>query len=104
MITGLFALATMLTCLFCAGTVQASRGESKIYGVIDSMPNADLNGTWVVGGRKVEVTDRTRIKEKYGRAETGRYVEVEGFWEGDRFIAYELEVERSREYRHNRRS
>ena len=103
-ITGLFALAALLTCLFCAGTVQASRGESKIYGIIDSMPNAGLNGTWIISGREVEVTDRTQIKEKHGRAETGRYVEVEGFWEGNRFISYELEVERNRESRRDRRS
>ncbi|MCI5164677.1 MAG: hypothetical protein D3903_00975 [Candidatus Electrothrix sp. GM3_4] len=102
MIIGFFALAAMLTCLFCAGIVEASRGsrgESKIYGIIDSMPNAGLNGTWIVNGREVEVTDRTRIKEKHGRVGTGRYVEVEGFREGNRFVAYKLEVERSREYR-----
>ncbi|MGB5684673.1 MAG: DUF5666 domain-containing protein [Candidatus Electrothrix sp.] len=103
-ITGLFALAAMLTCLFCAGTVQASRGESKIYGIIDRMPDTGLNGIWIISGREVEVSDRTQIKEKHGRAETGRYVEVEGFWEGDRFISYELEVERTRESRRDRRS
>jgi hypothetical protein len=103
MITGLFALAAMLTCLFCASTVQASRGESEIYGIIDSMPNAGLNGTWIISDREVEVTDRTQIKEKHGRAEKGRYVEVEGFWEGNRFISYELEVERNRENRRDRR-
>ena len=103
-ITGLFALAALLTCVFCAGTVQASRGESKIYGIIDNMPTAGLNGTWIISGREVEVTDRTRIKEKHGRSEIGRYVEVEGIWEGNRFIAYELEVERNRENRRDRRS
>ncbi|MCW5202523.1 hypothetical protein VU02_02930 [Desulfobulbus sp. N2] len=106
MITGLFALAALLTCLFSAGTVEASRGsrgESKIYGIIDSMPNAGLNGTWIISGREVEVTDRTRIKEKHGQAAKGRYVEVEGSWEGNRFIAYELEVERNRENRRDRR-
>jgi hypothetical protein len=104
MITGLFALAAMLTCLFCASTVEASRGggESKIYGIIDSMPTEGLNGIWIVNGREVEVTDRTQIKEKHGRVEIGRYVEVEGFREGNRFVAYELEVERSREYRRRR--
>lgn len=106
MITGLFALAAMMTCLFCTDTVQASRGsrgESKIYGIIDSIPNAGLNGTWIISGREVAVTDRTRIKEKHGQAEKGRYVKVEGSWEGNRFIAYELEVERNRENRRDRR-
>ncbi|MCI5212593.1 MAG: hypothetical protein D3910_28255, partial [Candidatus Electrothrix sp. ATG2] len=56
-----------------------------------------------VGGRNVEVTDRTRIKEKHGRAEVGRYVEVEGIRDNNKLIAYEIEVKRSREYHSERR-
>lgn len=107
----LFAIAAMLTCLFLASVAQASnyeryernRQEVKVYGVIDSMPDSGLIGKWVVGGRQVEVTDRTRIKEKHGRAEVGRHVEVEGFREGNTLVAYEVEVERNREYRSDRR-
>ncbi|XOF32810.1 MAG: DUF5666 domain-containing protein [Candidatus Electrothrix sp. YB6] len=106
----LFALAAMLICLFWAGAAQASRDEgyeryreeSKIYGTIDSMPTSGFNGTWVISGREVEVTDRTRIKEKYGRAATGGYVEVEGFRDGNKLTAHEIEVKRSREYRSGR--
>ncbi len=106
----LLAIAAMLTCLFLASAVQASsyeryerkRIEVKVYGAIDSMPNAGLTGKWVVGGRQVEVTDRTRIKEKHGRADIGRYVEVEGFRDGNILVAYEVEVERNREYRSDR--
>ncbi|CAK8710720.1 MAG: hypothetical protein D3913_05125 [Candidatus Electrothrix sp. LOE1_4_5] len=106
----LLAIAAMLTCLFWASAVQASsyeryernREEVKVYGAIDSMPNAGLTGKWVVGGRQVEVTDRTRIKEKHGRADIGRYVEVEGFRDGNILVAYEVEVERNREYRSDR--
>ncbi|MCI5179820.1 MAG: hypothetical protein D3919_09215 [Candidatus Electrothrix sp. AW5] len=106
----LLAIAAMLTCLFLASAVQASsyeryernREEVKVYGAIDSMPNAGLTGKWVVGGRQVEVTDRTRIKEKHGRADIGRYVEVEGFRDGNILVAYEVEVERNREYRSDR--
>lgn len=95
---------------FWASAVQASsyeryernREEVKVYGAIDSMPNAGLTGKWVVGGRQVEVTDRTRIKEKHGRADIGRYVEVEGFRDGNILVAYEVEVERNREYRSDR--
>ncbi|MCI5131052.1 MAG: hypothetical protein D3904_05900, partial [Candidatus Electrothrix sp. EH2] len=70
----LFALGIMLICLFCAGTASASSDERyerysgeevKMYGVIDSMPDSGFTGKWIVGGRDVEVTDRTRIKEKY---------------------------------------
>ena len=106
----LLAIAAMMTCLFLASAVQASsyeryernREEVKVYGAIDSMPNAGLTGKWVVGGRQVEVTDRTRIKEKHGRADIGRYVEVEGFRDGNILVAYEVEVERNREYRSDR--
>ncbi|XOF32812.1 MAG: DUF5666 domain-containing protein [Candidatus Electrothrix sp. YB6] len=111
MITGaLFALAVILTCLFCAGAAQTSRDEGdersgerrKIYGLIDRMPDSGFTGIWVVGGREVEITERTQIKEEDGRAETGQYVKVEGAWNGNRFTAYELEVEDRRAYRDGR--
>ncbi|MCI5150918.1 MAG: hypothetical protein D3916_16300, partial [Candidatus Electrothrix sp. MAN1_4] len=105
----LLALTTLLISLFCAGMAQASdderynryRGrEVKMYGVIDSMPSSGLTGKWVVGGRHVEVTDRTEIEEEHDRAAVGRPVEVEGYRDNDRLIAHEIEVERSR--RHHR--
>ncbi|MCI5138628.1 MAG: hypothetical protein D3922_09510 [Candidatus Electrothrix sp. AR1] len=75
------------------------REETKLYGVIEKMPESGLNGTWIINGKTVQVTDTTRIKEKYGRAAVGRYVEAEGVRNGDSFTAYEIEVERSREDR-----
>jgi hypothetical protein len=100
----LVALAAIFISLFCTGVTLADsherhRGESKMYGIIDSMPSSGFTGKWVVGGREVEVTDRTRIKEKHGLAEIGRYVEVEGVRDNDRLIAYEIEVERNRKKR-----
>ena len=103
----LAAVTVMLICLFCTGAASAGsderyeryREEIKIYGVIDSMPSSGLTGKWVVGGRDVEVTDRTRIKEKHGRAEVGMPVEVEGYRDNNRLIAYEIEVERRRKHR-----
>ena len=107
--------ALMLGCSLFSGPVQASgderrerseyegreryREESKLYGVIEKMPENGYNGTWVINGKTVLVSDRTRIKEKYGRAAVGRYVEAEGVRNGDSFTAYEIEVERSREDR-----
>ena len=104
----LIALVAIFISLFCAGVTLASsherhRGESKMYGKIDSMPSSGFTGKWVIGGREVQVTDKTRIKEKHGRAEIGKYVEVEGVRDNDALIAYEIEVERSRENRSNRR-
>jgi hypothetical protein len=75
------------------------REESKLYGVIEKMPKKGLNGTWIINGKKVLVSDRTRIKEKYGRAAVGRDVEAEVVRNGDSFTAYEIEVKRSRESR-----
>jgi hypothetical protein len=106
-----FALTALLISLFFTGTALASgderyersREEIKIYGVIDSMPSSGFTGKWVVDGRDVEVTDRTRIKEKYDRAAVGRYVEVEGYRNGNVLVAYEIEVERNREHRSDRR-
>ena len=106
--TPVVALTAMLIWLFCAGTASASsheryeryRKEVKMYGVIDNMPSSGFTGKWVVGGREVEVTDRTEIEEKHGRAEAGMPVEVEGYYrDNNRFIADEIEVERRREYR-----
>jgi hypothetical protein len=107
--------ALMLGCSLFSGPVQASgderrerseyegreryREESKLYGVIEKMPENGLNGTWIINGNKVLVSDRTRIKEKHGRVAVGRYVEAEGVRNGDNFTAYKIEVERSREFR-----
>lgn len=98
------ALAAMLICLFCAGTAPAGshekyerhRKEIKMYGTIDSMPDSGFTGKWIVGGREVEVTDRTEIEEKHGRAQAGMPVEVEGYRDNNRFIADEIEVKRRR--------
>jgi hypothetical protein len=76
-----------------------NRVESKLYGAIEKMPENGLNGTWIINGKTVVVSDRTRIKERYDRAALGRYVEVEGIRDGDSITAYEIEVERSRESR-----
>ncbi|MCI5123595.1 MAG: hypothetical protein D3925_03745 [Candidatus Electrothrix sp. AR5] len=97
----------MLGCSFFAGPVQASgderrersREESEIYGMIEKMPENGFNGMWIINGNNVLVSDRTRIKEKHGRAVIGRYVEAEGVRNGDSFTAYKIEVERSRESR-----
>ena len=69
--------------------------ESKIYGIVEKLP-PDGAGTWVVNGREIVVTKDTRIKEKHGRVEVGTYVEVEGNVTGRTFMAYEVEVKRSK--------
>ncbi|MCI5131053.1 MAG: hypothetical protein D3904_05905 [Candidatus Electrothrix sp. EH2] len=103
----LVALPVMFISLFCADIAPVNgherhgrhKSEVKMYGVIDSMPNSGLTGKWVVGGREVEVTDRTEIEEEHGRARAGMPVEIEGYRDNNRFVADEIEVERRREYR-----
>lgn len=75
------------------------REESKVYGVIEKMPEQGYNGTWVVSGHQVLVTDATRIKEKYGRAAVGKPAEIEGVRTGEIIKAFEVEIERGREER-----
>lgn len=69
--------------------------ESKFYGTVENIPCGGI-GAWVVNGRAIIVTRETRIKEKYGLAATGSYVEIKGNNTGKTFIAYKVEVKRSR--------
>ncbi len=78
---------------------QGARGKSdrdpthaKFYGSVEEMPQGGGEGIWRVNGRKILVTGDTRIKEKYGAATVGSYVEVEGNFSGETFTVYKLEV------------
>uniref|UniRef100_UPI0040572D73 DUF5666 domain-containing protein n=1 Tax=Candidatus Electronema sp. TaxID=2698783 RepID=UPI0040572D73 len=102
----LFSLAAVLACSFAAASSYASgdeyyehRGrygygsgyyEGKFYGPVESMPQDRIFGMWRIGGREVLVTERTFIKEEYGRIGLGAHVEVKGG--GNPFMAYEVEV------------
>jgi hypothetical protein len=48
----------------------------EFYGTIESRPKENV-GTWVVGGRSLQVTARTRLDEDYGPLVVGVCVEVE---------------------------
>jgi len=67
--------------------------EGKFYGPVESMPQGGIFGMWRIGGREVLVTERTFIKEEYGRIGLGAQVEVKG--SGNPFMAYEVEVKSS---------
>lgn len=56
-------------------TVQAA--EEEFYGVIESRPEGTNVGTWVVSGRKLEVTNATELEQKHGPLVVGACVEVE---------------------------
>ncbi len=73
----------------------AGKSESKFYGTVQKIPPERL-GTWVVNGREILVTKETRIKEEYGTAVAGSYVEVEGNNTGKTFTACKVEVKRAK--------
>lgn len=77
------------------GYEHSERYGSKIYGTIEKVPNG-LIGTWVINGKEILVTKDTFIKEEYGRAEVGAYVEVYGRYSDKTFTAYKIEVKRAR--------
>jgi hypothetical protein len=53
-----------------------SHASEEFYGTIESRPSGRV-GTWVIGGRNVEVTERTRLEEDHGPLVVGACVEVE---------------------------
>jgi hypothetical protein len=73
----------------------SGRGESKFYGTVQKIP-ADRIGSWTVNGREIKVTGATRIKEEYGAAVSGSYVEIEGSNTGKVFTADKIEVKRAK--------
>ena len=66
--------------------------HAKIYGTVEKIPTKGVIGTWQVNGREVQVTKQTRVKEKYGPASVGSYVEIEGNYSDKNFTVYEMEV------------
>jgi len=90
------AITIVMALVLATGTVLASGHgwyESKIYGTIEKVPEKGI-GTWIVNGREVVVTEGTFIKEEYGKAAVGAYVEVKGSYDGKTFRAYKIEVKR----------
>jgi len=81
------------------GDIESHPGtyESKIYGIVEQLPEKGLSGIWVVNGREITVTKDTILKEKHGRAEVGAYVKMEGTHADKTFTAREIEVKRTRE-------
>ena len=69
--------------------------KQEFYGVIESRPDGKI-GTWVVGGRSVNVTEQTEIDEDNGPLDVGACADVE-LKNGD---AKDIESEPSRKCRH----
>lgn len=72
------------------------RNSAKFYGIVDTLPQNSMFGTWLINGRQVAVTRDTEIEQKRGRIAPGVYVKVEGHHSGSVFVAEEIEVKREK--------
>ncbi len=60
---------------------------------IDSLPDNGLVGEWSIGGKKVNVTKKTFLKETRGdKFKVGQRVEVTGYMTGDELDADRIET------------
>lgn len=65
--------------------------ENEFYGTVQQIPE-NLIGTWVIDGKNIQVTKDTNIKREHGQPGIGSYVEVEGRYVDNTFIARKIEV------------
>ncbi|MDH4127617.1 MAG: hypothetical protein OEV44_02605 [Spirochaetota bacterium] len=77
---------------------RESRYYYKYYGTINKLPTNGYYGIWIINKRSILVNKKTKIKEKYGKIELGAYVEIEGYYIKDQFVAYKIEVEISKKH------
>ena len=72
---------------------QEKTYNSKLSGIIESMPQAGYEGVWIVNGRTVEVTGVTLIDETGGRAAVGSRARVKGVRTDETITAHEIEID-----------
>lgn len=68
--------AVFLFALIALSSVQVAVADDDFYGIIENRPEGKV-GTWIIGGRSVEVTERTDFDEDHGPLTKGACVEVE---------------------------
>ncbi len=67
----------VFACTFAVHSLtNVAFADDDFDGIIESRPDGKA-GTWVVGGRSVEATERTRLEEKHGPLKVGVCAEVE---------------------------
>jgi hypothetical protein len=54
----------------------ATQAGEEFYGILETRPEGKV-GTWVIGGREVAVTEKTKLEEDEGPLAVGACVEVE---------------------------
>lgn len=68
-------------------------GEMVLHGKIEKLPESGIIGTWIVNGKKVNVTADTHIdKEELPDIKVGVVVYIEGEVKGDIIEAFEVEM------------
>ena len=70
---------------------HGERYGNKFYGTVQQIPE-NLIGIWIVDGNTIQVTKDTYIEREYGQPGVGSYVEVEGRYIDNAFIARKIEV------------
>ena len=95
-----FCLTASLAWVLSPETAQTDEYHysyrSKLYGMIEAVPARDCAGLWIINGRQVTVSDKTKIIGPCGPAAVGRHVAVKGEERESRFLAYLIEVEREK--------
>ena len=67
---------------------RAALADDEFHGIIESRPDGKA-GTWVVGGRSVEVTEHTDLDEDHGPLRVGACANIEM----DQGVVEEIESE-----------
>jgi hypothetical protein len=66
-----------LACVFLSQSITPSAiADEEFAGIIESRPETKV-GTWIIGGRSIEVTERARLDEDHGPLSVGACAEVE---------------------------
>lgn len=67
----------IVACTFTAQIIaQAALADDNFHGIIESRPDGKV-GTWVVGGRSVNVAENTDLYEEHRPLKVGTCAEVE---------------------------
>lgn len=81
---------------------HGERYENKFYGTVQQIPE-NLIGSWILDGKTVRVTSDTYIEREHGQPVVGSYIEVEGRYVDNAFIARKIEVKGKQEYKKSER-
>jgi hypothetical protein len=69
-------LTAFVVALIASSIVEVAAADDDFHGIIEKRPEGNV-GTWIVGGRPIEVTERTDLEEDNGPLKTGACVEVD---------------------------